>query len=121
MKNRMRFPSTSKQVQLCRTKTSIVCQFYHDRKLNWCRKPDYPEGITTCCKSLTNFFTRHCIEYISSAGFEDTTLVVIGADGIGSYKSTYHSITIRTIPNALESDIDGKCIHTMKIYKVYTI
>ena len=35
----------------------------------------------------------NCIEYTSSwAGFELTTLVVIGTDCIGSYKSNYHAI-----------------------------
>jgi hypothetical protein len=32
------------------------------------------------------------------AVFELTTLVVIGTDCIGSYKSNYHTITTRTVP-----------------------
>ena len=60
---------------------------------NTCRKPQ------TCRKSLTNFITQCCIEYTSPwAGFELTTLVVIGTDCIGSYKSNYHTITTTTAP-----------------------
>ena len=32
------------------------------------------------------------------AGFELTTLVVIGTDCIGSYKSNYHTITTTMVP-----------------------
>ena len=45
-------------------------------------------------KSLTNFITYCCIEY---TGFKLTTLVVIGTDCIGSYKSNYH--TTMTAPD----------------------
>jgi hypothetical protein len=47
----------------------------------------------TCRKSLTNFMTWCCIEYTSpGGGWEVTTLVVIGTDCTGSYKSKYHTI-----------------------------
>ena len=50
-----------------------------------------------CRKPLTIFITQCCIEYTSpSAGFELTTLVVIGTDCIGSCKSNYHAITTTT-------------------------
>ena len=46
----------------------------------------------TCCKSLTNFITYNCIEYISPWWeLELTTLVVIRTDCIGSCKSNYHT------------------------------
>ena len=51
-------------------------------------------------KSLTNFITSCCIEHtsVSSAGFEHTTLVVIGTtDCIGSCKSNCHTITTAPI------------------------
>jgi hypothetical protein len=39
----------------------------------------------------------YCIKYTSPwSGFELTTLVVIGSDCIGSYKSNYHAITTTT-------------------------
>ena len=43
----------------------------------------------TCRKSLTNFITKCCIEYTWPwAGFELTTLVVIGTDCTGSWNPT---------------------------------
>ena len=52
-----------------------------------------------CRKSLTNFITKCCIEYTSPwAGFEFTTLVVIGTDCIGSWKPNHHTITTTTNP-----------------------
>ena len=57
---------------------------------NWSTRRKPP----TCRKSLTNFITSCCIEYISSwTGFELTTLVVIGTDFSGICKSNYHTIT----------------------------
>ena len=50
-------------------------------------------------KSLTNFITECCIEYISPwEGFELTTLVVIDTDCTGSCKSNYHKTTTTTTP-----------------------
>ena len=48
----------------------------------------------TCCKSLTNFIARCCTEYTSPwPGSKLTTLVFMGTDCIGRYKSNYHTIT----------------------------
>ena len=59
---------------------------------NW-RKPP------TCRKSLTNFITYYCIEYISPlVRLELKTLVVIATDCIGSYKSNYDTITTMMTP-----------------------
>ena len=56
--------------------------------------------LPTCRKSLTNFITYWCIEYMLPwTGFELTTLVVIGTNCTGSCKSNYHTITIRTVPS----------------------
>jgi hypothetical protein len=50
---------------------------------------------TNCRKSLTNFITKCCIEYTSPwTGFELTTLVVIGTDWTGSYKSNYDTFLV---------------------------
>jgi hypothetical protein len=54
----------------------------------------------TSRRSLTNFITKYYIEYTSPRMvFELTTLVVIGTDYIGSYKSNYHTITTTTAPD----------------------
>jgi hypothetical protein len=36
--------------------------------------------------------------HLASGGFELTTLVVIGTDSMGTYKSKYHAITTTTNP-----------------------
>jgi hypothetical protein len=52
-----------------------------------------------CRKSLTIFITQCCIEHTSSwAGFELTTLVVIGTVCTVSCKSNYHTTTTMTAP-----------------------
>ena len=48
-------------------------------------------------KSLSNFIKKSCIECTSR--FELTTLVVIGTDSTGSWKSNYHINTAMTAPN----------------------
>jgi hypothetical protein len=46
------------------------------------------------------FITLCCIEYTSPwTGFKLTTLVVMGTDCTGSYKSNYHTIRTTTAPN----------------------
>jgi hypothetical protein len=63
----------------------------------------------TCCKSLTNFITQCCTEYISPwTGFKGTILVVTHCSC--RCKSNYHEITITTVPfshwNCVLSDIN---------------
>ena len=47
----------------------------------------------TCRKLLKNYHIMLYRVHIVWTGFEFTTLVVIGTDYIGSYKSNYHTIT----------------------------
>ena len=52
----------------------------------------------TCRKSLTNYHIM-LYEYTSPwIGFEPTTLVMIGTDCIGNWKSNCHTITTTTAP-----------------------
>ena len=67
----------------CLTPLSTTCQIYHGGHVsyfgegNWCKRIRSP----SCWKALANFITYCCIEYTSPwAGFELTTLVLIGTD-----------------------------------------
>jgi hypothetical protein len=59
----------------CLTPRSTIFQLYGGGQFNWWRKPDYPEKTTDLSRV-----------HLAWAGFELTTLVVIGTDSIGSYK-----------------------------------
>jgi hypothetical protein len=68
----------------------------------------------TCRKSLTNFITQCCIEYISPwAGLELTTLVVISTDCIGNYKSNCHTITTTRSP---QTQLNGSVLSHVCVY-----
>ena len=62
----------------------------------------------TCRKSLTNFITQCCIEYISpKTGFKLTMLLVIGTDCRRSCKSNYLLITFTTATTAMQQTKNG--------------
>jgi len=69
----------------CLTPLSTLIQLYRGGHLYWWRKPEYSDKATNLSQ------VTDCIEYTSLwAGFELTTLVVIGTDCTGSCKSNYH-------------------------------
>ena len=73
----------------CLTPLSTIFQLYHGGQFYWWRKPEYPDFYHIMLYRV----------HLTWAGFELTTLVVIGTDCTGSCKSNYHTITATTTPS----------------------
>ena len=85
----------------CLTPLSTIFKLYRASQFYWWRKQEYPEKITDKLYHIMMYRA-----HLARAGFEVTTLVVIGCDCIGSYKCNYHTITATMAPS-LTSDTQG--------------
>ena len=115
----------------CLTQLLTIFQLYRGDQFYWSRKPWYP-GKTTDLSQVTGNLYHIMLHrvHLDWAGFEHTTLMVIGTGCVGSYKSNYHVITLWHLfpsqnPNKYIMDITyvnksrGYSCHGRPSYKQY--
>ena len=81
----------------CLKPLSTIFQLHRGGQFCWWRNPENPEKNTNGCKSLNTLPYIVVSSAHRPAGFELTTLLVIGTNCIGSFKSDCHTNLTTTI------------------------